>query len=73
MIGEAGKDRAVAFQREASVYVVQEVQVAEAKAKVHVAAQTATAAESATVTGVWASSQTIDAPEEVRAQGRAAP
>lgn len=50
-IGEAGKDRAVAFQREASVYVVQEVQVAEAKAKVHVAAQTETVAESAMLTG----------------------
>lgn len=57
VIGEAGKDRAVASQRQESVYVVQAVQAAEAKAKVHVAAQTATAtaAESATVTGVWAS------------------
>lgn len=73
VIGEAGKDRAVAFQREALMYVVQVVQAAEAKAKVHVAAQTATAAESATVTRVWTSSQTMGAPEGVRAQGRAVP
>lgn len=47
----AGKDRAVAFQPRVLVYDVQVVQTAEAKAKVHVAAQTATAGESATLTG----------------------
>lgn len=51
VIGEAGKDRAVAFQPRVLVYDVQVVQTAEAKAKVHVAAQTATAGESATLTG----------------------
>lgn len=51
VIGEAGKDRAVAFQPRVLVYDVQVVQTAEAKAKVHVAAQTATAGESAMLTG----------------------
>lgn len=47
----AGKDRAVAFQPRVLVYDVQVAQTAEAKAKVHVAAQTETVAKSATVTG----------------------
>lgn len=47
----AGKDRAVAFQPRVLVYDVQVVQTAEAKAKVHVAAQTETVAESAMLTG----------------------